>query len=63
MHKGVLLNGKEIAVKSFKSGSGQGERELQTEVETISCVHHRHLVSLVMSLVGYYIAGGKRKLV
>ncbi|CAM8918807.1 unnamed protein product [Rhodiola kirilowii] len=59
VHKGVLPNGKEVAVKSLKVGSGQGEREFQAEVEIISRVHHRHLVSLV----GYCIAGGQRMLV
>lgn len=59
VHKGVLPNGKEIAVKSLKAGSGQGEREFQAEVEIISRVHHRHLVSLV----GYCIAGSQRMLV
>ncbi|KAK1268911.1 Proline-rich receptor-like protein kinase PERK4 [Acorus gramineus] len=47
VYKGVLPNGKEVAVKQLKSGSGQGEREFQAEVEIISRVHHRHLVSLV----------------
>ncbi|KAK9677868.1 hypothetical protein RND81_11G172800 [Saponaria officinalis] len=59
VHKGVLPNGKEIAVKSLKAGSGQGEREFQAEVEIISRVHHRHLVSLA----GYCIAGAQRMLV
>ncbi|XP_027361614.1 proline-rich receptor-like protein kinase PERK4 [Abrus precatorius] len=59
VHKGVLPNGKEVAVKSLKSGSGQGEREFQAEIDIISRVHHRHLVSLV----GYSIAGGQRMLV
>ncbi|KAK4378356.1 hypothetical protein RND71_000218 [Anisodus tanguticus] len=59
VHKGVLPNGKDIAVKSLKSNSGQGEREFQAEVEIISRVHHRHLVSLV----GYCIAGSQRMLV
>ncbi|KAJ8764271.1 hypothetical protein K2173_006011 [Erythroxylum novogranatense] len=59
VHKGVLPNGKEVAVKSLKSGSGQGEREFQAEVEIISRVHHRHLVSLE----GYCIASGQRMLV
>ncbi|KNA05979.1 hypothetical protein SOVF_185320 [Spinacia oleracea] len=59
VHKGVLPNGKEIAVKQLKSGSVQGEREFQAEVETISRVHHRHLVSLV----GHCIAGEQRMLV
>ncbi|RAL46575.1 hypothetical protein DM860_004854 [Cuscuta australis] len=59
VHKGVLPNGRAVAVKSLKSGSGQGEREFQAEVEIISRVHHRHLVSLV----GYCIAQGQRMLV
>lgn len=59
VHKGVLPNGKEIAVKSLKANSGQGEREFQAEVDIISRVHHRHLVSLV----GYCIAGSQRMLV
>ncbi|KAI3513754.1 hypothetical protein L1887_11886 [Cichorium endivia] len=59
VHKGVLPNGKEVAVKSLKAGSGQGEREFQAEVEIISRVHHKHLVSLV----GYCISGDQRMLV
>ena len=59
VHKGFLPNGKEIAVKQSKAGSAQGEREFQAEVETISRVHHRHLVSLV----GYCISGDHRMLV
>ncbi|KAH9622382.1 hypothetical protein KSS87_005176 [Heliosperma pusillum] len=59
VHKGMLPNGKIVAVKSLKSGSGQGEREFQAEVETISRVHHRHLVTLV----GYCIADSQKLLV
>lgn len=59
VHKGVLPNGKDVAVKSLKVDSGQGEREFQAEVEIISRVHHRHLVSLV----GYCMAGQQRILV
>ncbi|KAL8160357.1 hypothetical protein V2J09_001894, partial [Rumex salicifolius] len=59
VYKGVLPGGKQVAVKSLKSGSGQGEREFQAEVDIISRVHHRHLVSLV----GYCIAAEKRLLV
>ncbi|KAL6006234.1 Proline-rich receptor-like protein kinase perk1 [Asimina triloba] len=59
VHRGVLSNGREVAVKQLKSGSGQGEREFQAEVEIISRVHHKHLVSLV----GYCIAGNQRMLV
>ncbi|XP_050217935.1 proline-rich receptor-like protein kinase PERK1 [Mercurialis annua] len=59
VHKGVLPNGKEVAVKQLKAGSGQGEREFQAEIEIISRVHHKHLVSLV----GYCITGSERLLV
>ncbi|KAL6521502.1 hypothetical protein OROGR_018071 [Orobanche gracilis] len=59
VHKGILSNKREVAVKSLKTGSGQGEREFQAEVEIISRVHHRHLVSLV----GYCIANEQRLLV
>ncbi|KAL8138673.1 hypothetical protein V2J09_004674 [Rumex salicifolius] len=59
VHKGVLPNGKEVAVKKLKMGGQQGEREFRAEVDTISQVHHKHLVSLV----GYCIAGVERLLV
>jgi len=59
VYRGVLPgSGKEVAVKQLKAGSGQGEREFQAEVEIISRVHHRHLVSLV----GYCIAGSSQRL-
>ncbi|XP_019448388.1 PREDICTED: proline-rich receptor-like protein kinase PERK1 [Lupinus angustifolius] len=59
VHRGLLANGKEVAVKQLKSGSRQGEREFQAELEIISRVHHKHLVSLV----GYCITGTQRLLV
>lgn len=59
VHKGVLPNGKEVAVKSLKTNSGQGDREFHAEVDIISRVHHRHLVSLV----GYCTTGAQRLLV
>ncbi|KAL8137724.1 hypothetical protein V2J09_003725 [Rumex salicifolius] len=59
VYKGVLANGREIAVKQLKIGGSQGEREFQAEVEIISRIHHRHLVSLV----GYCIFESKRLLV
>lgn len=59
VHRGVLPNGKEVAIKQLKAGSGQGEREFQAEVEIISRVHHKHLVSLV----GYCSTGAQRLLV
>lgn len=59
VYKGVLVDGRDIAVKQLKIGSGQGEREFRAEVEIISRVHHRHLVSLV----GYCISEHDRLLV
>lgn len=59
VHKGVLQDGTEVAIKQLKAGSGQGEREFQAEIQTISRVHHRHLVSLL----GYCITGSQRLLV
>lgn len=59
VHKGVLLDGKVVAIKQLKPGSGQGEREFQAEIEIISRIHHRHLVSLI----GYCITGAQRMLV
>lgn len=59
VYKGVLPCGKQIAVKQLKSGSQQGEREFQAEVETISRVHHKHLVELA----GFCVSGSERMLV
>lgn len=59
VYKGNLQDGREVAVKLLKSGGGQQEREFRSEVEIISRVHHRHLVSLV----GYCISGERRLLV
>ncbi|KAI4377655.1 hypothetical protein MLD38_015247 [Melastoma candidum] len=58
VYRGLLPNGKEIAVKRLKARSRQGEHEFQAEVEIISRIHHRHLVSLV----GYCIHGNQRML-
>ncbi|KAL9390314.1 hypothetical protein Peur_018919 [Populus x canadensis] len=57
--KGCTPDGKAVAVKQLKAGSGQGEREFKAEVEIISRVHHRHLVSLV----GYCISDNQRLLI
>ncbi|XP_028769482.1 proline-rich receptor-like protein kinase PERK8 [Neltuma alba] len=59
VYKGFLMDGRAVAVKQLKDGGGQGEREFRAEVETISRVHHRHLVSLV----GYCISEHQRLLV
>ncbi|KAJ4821166.1 Proline-rich receptor-like protein kinase PERK1 [Rhynchospora pubera] len=53
------LSGKEVAIKKLKSGGGQGDREFRAEIEIISRVHHRNLVTLV----GYCIHEDQRLLV
>ncbi|XP_039840864.1 proline-rich receptor-like protein kinase PERK1 [Panicum virgatum] len=53
VYRGALAGAGEVAIKRLRPGSGQGE------VEIISRVHHRHLVSLV----GYCIHGDHRLLV
>jgi len=59
VYKGCLPDGRLVAVKQLKVGSGQGEKEFRAEVEIISRVHHRHLVSLV----GYCLDEHQRLLV
>ena len=53
------LDGAEVAIKKLKTESRQGDREFRAEVEIISRVHHRNLVSLV----GYCIYSDERLLV
>ncbi|OWM75842.1 hypothetical protein CDL15_Pgr009486 [Punica granatum] len=59
VYKGRLQDGREVAVKQLKVGAKQGEREFMAEVDIISRIHHRHLVSLV----GYCIADDRKLLV
>lgn len=59
VYKGILPDGREIAVKQLKIGGSQGEREFKAEVDIISRIHHRHLVSLV----GYCIQDNRKILV
>lgn len=59
MYKGRLPDGRVVAVKQLKAGGGQGEREFRAELESISRIHHRHLVSLV----GYCISENQRLLI
>ncbi|KAF3339792.1 putative receptor-like protein kinase [Carex littledalei] len=47
VYKGVLSNGIEVAVKRASSRSQQGFPEFQTEIEVLSQIRHRHLVSLI----------------
>ncbi|XP_057789771.1 probable LRR receptor-like serine/threonine-protein kinase At1g06840 isoform X2 [Salvia miltiorrhiza] len=46
VYRGVLADGKVIAVKRAQEGSLQGENEFLTEIELLSRLHHRNLVSL-----------------
>lgn len=59
VYKGLLPDGTGVAVKQLRAGGGQGEREFKAEVEIISRVHHRYLVSLV----GYCVSEQQRILI
>nr|WIL59877.1 nodulation protein [Melilotus officinalis] len=59
VYKALMPDGRVGAVKLLKAGSGQGEREFRAEVDTISRVHHRHLVSLI----GYCLSERQRVLI
>lgn len=47
VYKGVLADGTEVAVKKFKNCTRTGDDEFFHEVEVISSVKHRNLVSLI----------------
>ncbi|KAH7297417.1 hypothetical protein KP509_26G068900 [Ceratopteris richardii] len=47
VYLGSLKNGKDVAVKVLSRDSRQGENEFLNEVELLSRVHHKNLVSLV----------------
>lgn len=59
VYMGALGDGRRVAVKQLKVGGGQGEKEFRAEVEIISRIHHRHLVTLV----GYCVTENHRLLV
>ncbi|XP_015170418.1 probable LRR receptor-like serine/threonine-protein kinase At1g06840 isoform X2 [Solanum tuberosum] len=59
VYKGILAEGTIVAIKRAQQGSLQGEKEFYTEIELLSRLHHRNLVSLV----GYCNEGIEQMLV
>ncbi|KAF6168715.1 hypothetical protein GIB67_026601 [Kingdonia uniflora] len=59
VYKGTIADGLVVAIKRAQKGSLQGEREFLTEIELLSRLHHRNLVSLV----GYCDEAGEQMLV
>ncbi|KAJ0982027.1 hypothetical protein J5N97_010282 [Dioscorea zingiberensis] len=47
VYKGVLADGTLVAIKRAQEGSLQGSKEFFTEIQLLSRLHHRNLVSLV----------------
>ena len=59
VYKGVLPDGKMVAIKRAQQGSMQGGLEFKTEIELLSRVHHKNLVGLV----GFCFEQGEQMLV
>ncbi|KAJ9162736.1 hypothetical protein P3X46_022490 [Hevea brasiliensis] len=47
VYRGILIGGKLVAIKRAQQGSLQGNVEFKTEIELLSRVHHKNLVSLL----------------
>ncbi|KAI4355974.1 hypothetical protein L6164_000028 [Bauhinia variegata] len=59
VYKGILSDGTIVAIKRAEEGSLQGQKEFLTEIELLSRLHHRNLVSLI----GYCDEEGEQVLV
>ncbi|OIW01382.1 hypothetical protein TanjilG_12922 [Lupinus angustifolius] len=59
VYKGILSDETFVAVKRAEEGSLQGQKEFLTEIELLSRLHHRNLVSLI----GYCDEAGEQMLV
>ncbi|XP_045833702.1 probable LRR receptor-like serine/threonine-protein kinase At1g06840 [Trifolium pratense] len=59
VYKGNLPDGTVVAIKRAQEGSLQGEKEFLTEIQLLSRLHHRNLVSLI----GYCDEDGEQMLV
>ncbi|KAG5549930.1 hypothetical protein RHGRI_015036 [Rhododendron griersonianum] len=59
VYRGILPNGQLVAVKRAQSRSMQGGHEFKTEIELLSRVHHKNVVSLV----GFCFEQGEQMLV
>ncbi|CAL5333265.1 unnamed protein product [Camellia sinensis] len=59
VYRGILSDNIVVAIKRAKEGSFQGGKEFLTEIEMLSRLHHRNLVSLV----GYCGKEGEQTLV
>ncbi|XP_010417076.1 PREDICTED: probable receptor-like protein kinase At2g23200 [Camelina sativa] len=46
VYKAILPDGSKVAIKRGKVGSGQGVTEFQTEIQVLTRIWHKHLVSL-----------------
>ena len=47
VYKGILSDKIVVAIKRAEEGSLQGQKEFLTEIELLSRLHHRNLVSLI----------------
>ncbi|GAA0186551.1 transmembrane signal receptor [Lithospermum erythrorhizon] len=59
VYKGTLTSGEVVAIKRAQQGSMQGAAEFRTEIELLSRIHHKNVVSLV----GFCYEQGEQMLV